>query len=229
VAGLLLVIGLLAVLLAPAVTEARHEAQKVQCMNNLRQIGTALHQYHQVHGAFPPAYTTNASGKPMHSWRALLLPFIVDHSGAADGYRFDEPWDSAHNQVFAHHPPAIFRCPHGEHQAPGETSYVVVTGSETLFDGDQALSMGDISDGLSNTILVVEVGNSGVNWLEPRDLPLEQTTFGGASGRLGGIHPDGALVLMADGSVRMIPVDLPSEQIRALITPRGGEPVVPQF
>jgi hypothetical protein len=50
-------------------------AQEVVCQANLRTIGLALRNYHGAYGCFPPAYTTDARGTPMHSWRVLILPF----------------------------------------------------------------------------------------------------------------------------------------------------------
>jgi hypothetical protein len=46
------------------------------CINNLKQIGLAMHNYHDAHGCFPPAYIPDENGKPMHSWRVLLLPYL---------------------------------------------------------------------------------------------------------------------------------------------------------
>jgi hypothetical protein len=48
------------------------------CVNHLKQIGLALHNYYSVYGVFPPAYVADESGKPMHSWRVLILPFLEE-------------------------------------------------------------------------------------------------------------------------------------------------------
>src|SRR5260370_743998 len=67
--------GVVIALLLPQ-TSSREPARRSQCKNNLKQIGLALHNYHDVYGSFPPAYFVDASGKPMHSWRVLILPFL---------------------------------------------------------------------------------------------------------------------------------------------------------
>ena len=46
------------------------------CRNNMKQIALALHHYHDAFGAFPPAYVPDEDGRPMHSWRVLILPFL---------------------------------------------------------------------------------------------------------------------------------------------------------
>src|SRR4051794_7934118 len=63
-------------LLARAVEQAREAARRSQCTCNLCQIKLALHNSHESHGAFPPAYVADAAGRPLYSWRVLLLPFI---------------------------------------------------------------------------------------------------------------------------------------------------------
>src|SRR5262245_3382414 len=63
-------------LLLPAVSVAREPARRMQCLNNLKQIALALHNYDATYGSLPPAYIADASGKPMHSWRVLILPFL---------------------------------------------------------------------------------------------------------------------------------------------------------
>jgi competence protein ComGC len=77
---LLVVLGIFALLLAfflPAAGSARRNfARRAQCTNNLKQIMLALHNYEQAHGALPPAFTVDANGKPLHSWRTLILPFL---------------------------------------------------------------------------------------------------------------------------------------------------------
>src|SRR5690349_18070524 len=91
VAGLLL-IGLGAAIVLPAMGSAREAARRSTCQCRLKQIGLALHNYLAAEGSFPPAYTVDADGKPMHSWRALILPYF--EGGLENSYDFSKPWDS---------------------------------------------------------------------------------------------------------------------------------------
>src|SRR5690349_21111160 len=79
-----------------AVRTARLAAQRSSCNCNLKQIGLALHNYHDTYGSFPPAYVADAEGRPMHSWRVLILPFI-DCNDLYKEYNFSEPWSSPDN------------------------------------------------------------------------------------------------------------------------------------
>lgn len=77
---LLVVIAIIAVLiglLLPAVQSAREAARRIQCVNNLKQLGLGLHNYHDVHGSFPPGLASSGSGL---SWRAMLTPFIEQNT-----------------------------------------------------------------------------------------------------------------------------------------------------
>ena len=85
-------------LLLPAFSSAREAARRMQCLNNLKQIALALHNYHDVYGVFPPAYIPDAQGKPKHSWRVLILPFL-EEQGTYEKYDFDEPWDGPNNRA----------------------------------------------------------------------------------------------------------------------------------
>ncbi|MDB5338411.1 MAG: hypothetical protein JWN70_4030, partial [Planctomycetaceae bacterium] len=74
---LLVVIAIIAVLIAlllPAVQQAREAARRSQCKNNLKQLGLALHNYHDTYGVFPYAQTPCCSGG--HTWVEMLLPFM---------------------------------------------------------------------------------------------------------------------------------------------------------
>ena len=73
------IIAMLMALLLPAVQAAREAARRVHCSNNLRQLGLAIHQYHGVHGMFPPAGLPMASaGNHGPSWWVLALPYMED-------------------------------------------------------------------------------------------------------------------------------------------------------
>ncbi|MDH3719020.1 MAG: DUF1559 domain-containing protein, partial [Planctomycetota bacterium] len=102
----LLILALLVTLLLPVVQSCRESASRVQCMNNLKQIALALHQYHDQYGSFPPAYVAGPDGKPWHSWRVLILPFIEAEPLYAM-YNFDEPWDGPNNRKLAAAAPHI--------------------------------------------------------------------------------------------------------------------------
>ncbi len=137
------------------------------CKANLRAIGLALRSYHADYGCFPPAYTTNVSGRPMHSWRALILPYAGEHA-LYNSYRLDEPWDGPNNARLSGRMPAVYECPAHPHR--GRSSYAVVVGPGTVFPGWSCVSASQIKDPRAS--LVVELGGAGIPWLEPRDLNL---------------------------------------------------------
>ncbi len=76
---LLVVIAIIAILIAlllPAVQQAREAARRSQCKNNLKQLGLAIHNYHDVHDAYPMSSNHRVSGQNGFSWIAMTLPFL---------------------------------------------------------------------------------------------------------------------------------------------------------
>ncbi len=140
------------------------------CQANLRAIGLALQSYHASYGCYPPAYTTDAQGRPAHSWRVLILPFAGEHA-LYQAYRMDEPWNGPNNSRLTGRMPAFYRCPIRGRSAP--SSYAVVVGPETAFPGSGSTSISQIEDGTVQTMLVAELGGMGIPWMEPRDLRME--------------------------------------------------------
>ncbi len=220
--------GVLVALLLPAVQAAREAARRAQCSNNMKQIALAFHNYHDTYKTFPPAYIPDEDGKPMHSWRVLILPFL-EQQGVYQRYNFDEPWDSPNNMAVTNCSIPAYSCP----SAPGagiptQTNYMVITGPATVFDAAKACSMAQIRDGTSNTILVVEVIGSGVNWAEPKDLDASKLTFpvsAGGPNSTGSYHPGGMQAAMCDGSVQFLSDAIPRQSFDALLTKAGQEQV----
>jgi hypothetical protein len=200
-----------------------------KCRDNLRKIAAAMRAYHDEHGHFPPAHVADDKGRPRHSWRVLLLPYVGEQA-LYDQYQFDEPWNSRHNQTLIKSVPNVYACPDGADSEFGETSYVVICGNGMLFDKDQVRSIASITDRPANTLLVVEVDNSAISWSEPRDLDASEVSWNINRDRrgIGSAHAEGgANVAMADGIAHHFADFLPSDQLRAMATIDGGEPVQP--
>jgi type II secretory pathway pseudopilin PulG len=209
--------GILIALLLPAVQAAREAARRSQSMNNLKQIGLALHNYHDVHGSFPPAVVTDANGKPLYSGRVLLLPYI-EQKEVYDAFDLTQAWDSDRNRAISETPIPVFMDPSSADPTSGKTDYFFVTGTGAIFEGDKAFSVAAITDGTSNTLAVVEAKSNGAHWAEPRDVDFSQPMALPL-----GSHPNGNLGLMADGSVRFLSKTINPATIRQLSTKGGGE------
>ena len=212
---------ILIALLLPAVQSAREAARRSQCTNNLKQIGLAMHNYNDAYDCFPPAAITDAQGKPLLSWRVAILPFL-ENQPLYMKFKLDEPWDSPRNKALLAQMPSVYRCP-SDPPSPDRptTRYQVPTGSGTLFEGDEGTPLRAITDGTSNTLLVVEAANP-VPWTKPEDVLTGQDQPPPA---LGSRHPGGANALIADGSVRFLKKSVNPEVLRALTTKGGGEVV----
>jgi type II secretory pathway pseudopilin PulG len=210
--------GILLALLLPAVQAAREAARRMESTNNLRQIGLALHNYHDQFGTFPPAVVTDPNGKPLYSGRVLLLPYL-EQRALYDQFDKDQAWDSPQNQQLSQSRVKVFMDPSSLNPPFGQTDYLFVTGARTTFEPGKG-SLANITDGTSNTILMLEVKGSGINWAQPSDLDISQ--LGSLSP---GNHPGIRLALFADGSVHTISNNTPPATIQAMGTRNGGEPV----
>jgi hypothetical protein len=216
--------------LVHGVQRAREAARRSVCEGRLNRIQMALFYYHDAYGRLPPAYIADAEGRPMHSWRVLLLPYL-DEQKVYEEYDFSEPWNGPHNRRLEHRTNrVIFHCPSGPYREDSVvTDFVAVTGPGTAFPGTAALSFEDITDGPENTILFVEIAKSDIHWMEPRDLDVRDMSFVVNDAQRPGIsaaHPAGPGVVFADGiTVYRLSKSLSPETLRGLTTIAGGEPV----
>jgi hypothetical protein len=213
-----------------AVRDAQEAARSTQCRGRLAQIHLALHNYHDTYGSFPPAYIADQNGKPMHSWRVLIMPFL-DGNDFYQQYRFDEPWDSPHHQQIAKRYENIrFHCPSGPHGTGNPlTNYVVIVGDQTAFPGSSTTSLSDFIDGEDNTLMLVEIRDSGIHWMEPRDLTFNEMSFtpnDASRPSISSPHRIGPAVVFAD-SIRSYRVQstVRAETLRAFATIAGHEDV----
>ena len=203
-----------------------------QCTNNLKQIGIAMHNYHDTYKCFPAAVLTDENDRPMRSWRVAILPF-VEQAPLYDMYDFNEPWDGPNNSLFQDAPLPVYRCPDDGGWMASETSYVMIVGEGTLGGlPNEEVSFAEVMDGTSNTIMVVEVAGAGIPWMEPRDITVEEAvTFvtDPAASRFQQVHPGGVNVLLADGSVRFLPTSIDPKMLRAMLTRDDGQAVRMDF
>jgi hypothetical protein len=211
-----------AALVSVPVLQAREASRRVQCTNNLKQIGLAMHNYLSTHGTFPAAFVAGKDGKPLLSWRVMILPF-VEQEELYKQFHLDEPWDGPHNKALIARMPGVFACPSGSKAlaAEGKTSYLTPRGPATVISGAVGIKIKDITDGSSNTILVVDASDDlAVTWTRPDDWSTApEFTIQGLFGH----HPNGTPFGMCDGSVRFFKQTISPKLLQALTTRNAGE------
>jgi hypothetical protein len=223
---LLVATGLVSVALAvlvPWYRFAKARSERMISANNLKHIAIGLHNYHDVWRSLPPAYSCDAAGNPAHSWRVLINPFM-ESTPLYSAYNFAEPWNGPNNSRLAKGAAHLFHNSTDRTTPQGMTNYVAVVGPGTMWPGKQSLRFAEVKDGMSVTIMVVEISHSDIHWMEPRDLPIEELEAWldpKHKPRLGRI--EGGLVGYADGSVRYVARDATVKELRALLTPAGDD------
>ncbi len=218
-------------MMAPSIREARQTARRTQSMNNLKQLGLAMHSYHTANRHFPPAYSTDAEGKPLLSWRVHILPYI-EQQDLYDAFHLDEPWDSDHNKKLIARMPATLRAPTSKAD-PGKTVYVGLRGEGGVLsvikrgNALEPMRLADIRDGTSNTIMLVEASDdAAVEWTRPDDLKFDpKDPIAGLIGQ----HKAGFLACFCDGSVHFLPADVESEVLLNLFNRADGNIVPADF
>jgi prepilin-type N-terminal cleavage/methylation domain-containing protein/prepilin-type processing-associated H-X9-DG protein len=177
---LLVVIAIVAVLigmLLAAVQKVRAAAARLQCINNMKQIGLALHGYHDIHETFPPGGASSGRLYPFLSWMGRILPHIEQDAlwrQVQDDYRkYPDPFiapgpgypsGATVLRLYicpADPQPPLYINPEGPDDRWGKASYCAVSGRnyytlDGIFYTDSRTRLTDIKDGTSNTIMVGE-------------------------------------------------------------------------
>ncbi|NOX53063.1 MAG: DUF1559 domain-containing protein, partial [Planctomycetes bacterium] len=215
--------GVLVALLLPAVQQAREAARRTRSRNNLKQLGLALHNYHDAYGRFPVGTHPNPKLPPEKrlSWMADVLPF-VEQAPLYEQIDFEKPWDDPANRRALSRQVSVFvnpgqRAGRGRH---GVTHYVGLAGlgrdapmlpvtsrRAGVFGYDRIVRIRDIRDGSSNTMAVSEANKKLGPWGAGGPSTIRALTtrpcINGPDG-IGGPFRGGVSVLFVDGSVRFV-------------------------
>ena len=235
--------GILAIV-CPAVMQVREAGCRTTCSNNLRQIVLAMHNFESVFGHLPVGIETNADGTFRRSWRNHLYPSFME--SAQKFYDPNFSWDSPANARLYDGTPVVATdkgggnprkivldpCPHWFWCCPSDSTkrvnYSVVIGDETAFPLNRAVKFDEITDGLQNTIVAVETLSESSIWTEPSDIQFDEMKFligNTVNGELSSRHPNGVNVAFADGKICFMENTISIDDLRALLTISGNEPV----
>jgi uncharacterized protein YqgV (UPF0045/DUF77 family) len=201
-------------IIAPSVKRTEHSIT----MNRMKQVALAIHNFAAKERHLPPRCYTDAAGKPLHSWRVALLPYL-EQRAMYDAIDLAEAWNSEENQQFT-----ATVIPTYCSEATAKTTLRAPVYPGSLWHGEgPPKRFVDVTDGTANTIVVIETpSQAAIEWANPEpwilsvDDPMSDV-FG---------DRDSVSVVMLDGSVRSLKKsEMTNKKLIALLTIGGGEPV----
>ena len=210
---------------------ATMSARRSHSANNIRQMAIAIHDYHDKHRALPPRFSVDENGKPLHSWRVLILPFLGEQE-LYDQIDLTKPWSAPENLKFHNQMPEVFSCPNlPKKMGHTVTPYVAIGGANTAWPDGGGLNLNQISksDGTSQTIALIEASIVATNWMAPFDIHLGQLDllFQNCDNELSNFEGryTGCNVVMCDASTLFFSRVDQLEMLRAMATRNGGEDI----
>jgi len=223
--ALALITCLTTIALLPSFSKVRFGNHLNRCYQNHREITKGILAYEQDHGHLPPPYLIGDTPDSLHSWRVLILPYI-GHQNLYEEYRFDEPWNGPNNVRLASQMPDIYRCPDDRASSDEyKTSYVAVTGPNTMWPTDHRIKSTEIVDRPKDTALLLEFTNHREHWMSPVDLAFSDifNETDGCKTKPSSNHEDNAFVVSyAQGYTEVIE-DVSCDVLRAMLTTNGNE------
>jgi prepilin-type N-terminal cleavage/methylation domain-containing protein len=214
------IIGILLALLLPATRSSRPAARRAQCTNNLKQIALALHNYESEQDALPPAYTVDAEGRPLHSWRTLILPYL-EQGPLYRTIDLSKPWNDPANAQARETSLPVFQCP--EAVGPrNTTTYLAIAAPDGCLIPERSRRLAEITDDHELTPIVIEAGaEHAVPWMAPVDADASLVLGLGPSTKLH--HAGGTNACLVSGHVRFLKADTPARVRRALLSISGDD------
>jgi Protein of unknown function (DUF1559) len=250
--GLLVVIAILAgvaFLLIPAMYAAREATSVMHCSNTAKQISLAIQNYTDTFGHLPPCAIVDSDGRPIHSWRAVVTPYMA---ALPQVYRWDEPWNGILNQRLLDGTPIhlegptsgkpakglpwhgpidyamVFRCSSEQTSVDFHVDYYAIVGTNCIWSAGRKCDLNSVGDGIANTILIAESTNVRALWSEPTDLDFDNMSFkvnDPTRASISSNHRVGPAVVFADGSVFRLDPKIPEQIVKGLLTANGGEKI----
>ncbi len=222
----LLLLALCAIVMATCAKDRKHNPRKDD-RNRLYEVCLSIHEYHDVHGVFPPAEypggprVRDIHGRPYLSWRVHILPF-VEQQELYRKFRLDEPWDSFHNKQLLTEMPRCYAI--NDNLGRGMSDIIAPFGNHTVLGSSAPRSFSDIADGSDLTIMLIEAApQHAVPWTKPDDLDFDPTAANAMS-QFGPPHGSTFLVGMANSFPIEIKRDVTPATLQSMIDINDGAP-----
>jgi prepilin-type processing-associated H-X9-DG protein len=192
----------------------------------LKQIALALHNYEQDQNAFPPAYTVDADGRPLHSWRTLILPYL-EQEALYQTIDLSKPWNDPANARALETSLLVFHCP-GSVGPANTTTYLANVAPGGCLRPREPRRLAEITDAHDATLMVIEAGEeNAVPWMAPVDAGEALVLSLGPDTKLD--HEGGMNACFVDGSVHFLRANTPARVRRAVISIAGGDEVAREW
>lgn len=210
----------------PLLYNAYQAARRSQSRNNLKQIGLAMHNFHDRERELPPGGTVNEWGTPQHSWVTLLLPYL-EHSALYDQIDLRRPWTDERNRAALQESLYMLESAglRNQEPLPDGLSPSHYAANARVCGLGQRMRIQEMKDGTSYTILAGEISTEIPAWGDPFNFRDPALGINGEPETFGSPWTGGAYILMGDGAAHFLNHDIDPEVLKALSTPNGGEQV----
>ena len=240
------IIGILIGMLLPAIQSVRESARSIVCRNNLRQIGLALQNYHSVYMHFPSGVTgwrpfgSLDQSKRNLAWSVFILPQL-EQENLYQRLDLSQAYDSPANFDAGSQPISVYQCPSAtrdsiQENALGITDYGGIYGERINSSNDppkgcmifdDPISISDITDGTSNTLIVAEDSQSSdEQWINGRNVFDQAFPINAApefENDIRSNHPGGANGVFADGHVQFLSESMQPFTLGGICSRASGE------